>query len=306
MGYTHLFDFAFNMNQPNILRPLTDEELSLLLAPVPLERQQRDALVRIALRPGLLADYAGPVKLHDLRLALSPWHWLKQELAASERTAAFCQQVVEARAEGSSLGTVAEQAGWLSNNELLDEGGNAWYSNPGDNYYWGHYGILGEQDDLHFLHPSFELQVVQFFPDESFSEGIVVAQAEWGDCHTMSACWGDNKTTGPAGIFASCNRSDNDWMVNPNEMWLTDSITGETCKLICSDVDEFESSEDWRGVTPWLDDPKSDNTAQGLPAPLTGLRYDAGCLYRADTGALLTLTLTRPEAPVAQFPSPAQ
>lgn len=288
------------MNQSNMLRPLTDEELSRLLAPVPLERQQRDALVRIALRPGLPADYAGPVELDDLRLALSPWHWLKNELAASQRTAALCQQAVEACAEGSSLDTVAEQASWLSDNELFEEDGNHWYSNPGDNYYWGHYGILGEQDELHFLHPSFELQVVQFFADDSFSEGIVVAQAEWGDCHIMSACWGDNKATGVVSIFACDNKSDNDWMVNPNEMWLTDSITGETCKLNCGDVGEFESSEDWTGVIPWIDEHKSDNTDQGLPTPLTGLRYDAGCLYRADTDALLTFTLTRPEAPGAQ------
>ena len=89
------------MNPSDTPRPLTDDELSRLQAPVPLERQQRDAQVRIVLRPGLPANYAGPVKLDDLRLSISPWHWLKHELAVTPNTAAPNQLL--ARAYASKL-----------------------------------------------------------------------------------------------------------------------------------------------------------------------------------------------------------
>jgi len=85
------------MNPSDTPRPLTDDELSRLLAPVPLEWQQRDAMVRIALRPGLPADYAGPVEFDDLRLVLSPWHWLKYELVVTPNTTALNQLLAEAR-----------------------------------------------------------------------------------------------------------------------------------------------------------------------------------------------------------------
>ena len=60
------------MNQADTPRPLTDDELSRMLAPVPLAWQQRNALVRIGWRPGLAAGYAGPVELSGLWLLLSP------------------------------------------------------------------------------------------------------------------------------------------------------------------------------------------------------------------------------------------
>ena len=94
-----------------------------------------------------------------------------------------------------------------------------------------------------------------------------------------------------------------DWLCNADKLWLTDSSTGKTCNLdpdgewkgAEEDKDEEEESDDakdWTGQPPGLDHYKSDNTAQGLPVLLTGLRYEAGCLCRGDTDALLTLTLT--------------
>ena len=278
-----------NMREPNTQRLLTDEELHSLLAPVPLELQQREALVRIDLRPGLPSGYAGPVELDDLRLWLSPWHWLRQELAISSHSEAISQGIAEARAAGENLETAAELTSWISNELFDDEKGYTWGSNPGDNWYWGHYDIVGDRDG-HFLHPSFEFRVVQFFEDDSMSEGIVVAQAVWD--------WkGKAEATGPVGIFAMHEGRDYDWLYNTDELWLTDSVTGETCKLEPGGDDEWENPEDWTGQIPCLHRYKSGSTDQSRSALLAGLRYEAGNLYRADTNALLTLALTRPEMP---------
>ena len=98
------------MNQADTPRPLTDDELSRMLAPVPLAQQQRDALVRVSLRPGLPADYAGLVELDDLRLSLSPWHWLKHMFAENAHSVELSQRIKDACVAGESLETVAEQA----------------------------------------------------------------------------------------------------------------------------------------------------------------------------------------------------
>ena len=95
------------MREPNTQRLLTNDELHSLLAPMPIELQQRESLVRIDLRPGLPTDYVGPVELDDLRLWLSPWHWQRHELAVSSHSKALSQSIAEARAVGESLETVA-------------------------------------------------------------------------------------------------------------------------------------------------------------------------------------------------------
>ena len=89
------------MNTTNTLdipTPLTEAELQHLWAPVPRDRQQREEMVRISLRPELDADYTGTVELRDLRLALSPWLWSKAGLASSPRSPALNQAPAEVRA----------------------------------------------------------------------------------------------------------------------------------------------------------------------------------------------------------------
>lgn len=280
------------MNQSDTPSPLTDDELNRLLAPVPLAQQQRDALVRITLRPGLPADYAGPVELADLRLMLSPWQWLEHELATTPHTEALNQkwtrELADAGVEGSTLQDIGA---WLYAEKASSDDENNLYAAiiPGDSMEWGHYGVVSDRD-RHFLPPAFDLQVAMFFADESMSEGIVVAQAVWG--------LGKVKATSPVSIYAMPGDSQHEWLHNTDELWLSDSSTGETFKLDVggNEVEQSENPGDWTGAMPTLDRYKFASADQDFPALLTGLRYEAGQLYRADTNALLTLGLPHPES----------
>ena len=278
------------MNPSDTPRPLTDDELSQLLAPVPLAQQQRDALVRVSLRPELPADYAGPVELDDLRLSLSPWHWLKHELATSPRTAALNQKLVQERAGGSGVTSVAQVAEWVEA-QLRTEGLSYWSIPTPEE--WGHWGTLSDLEDVasgHFITSELQLQTV-FFGEEV---DLVVLQV---DCQTANS-----KEGGTAGIYArhhdvgregSGNPS---WLTSAAHLWLHAAVSEQIAELIpCWEIEapmtrtgkeaRFENGAYLKsdpGVAPaWLAD---------------GLKYKAGQIYRADTNALLTVELSHPEA----------
>ena len=282
------------MYEPDSLTTLTDNELARLLAPVPLAAQLRDAPVRITLRPDLPAIYAGPVVLADLRLSLSPWHWLKHELASSPKSIALNQQIVEIRATGASLETVAEVADWISNELYREEKGCNWDEFPNDIRYWGHFGAVSDMDG-HFLSPSFDLQIVMFsdFYGES-EERIVVAQAEWGE--------DENLVVGPVSVFArAAEASYYDWLYCSDCVWLIDSNTDESpgLEIFRARWDDREPESDnpgdWSGATP--DQSSSSRIENNLTVLMAaGLRYEAGQLYRVDSNARLTMSLSRPQA----------
>ena len=298
------------MSQADTTRQLTDDELIQLLAPVPLAQQQRDALVRVSLRPGLPVDYAGPVELADLRLSLSPWHWLKHELVVTSTTVALNQLLTEGRVTDNSLDTVAEIATWISDGPFDDQEDDQeernWESAISQDYY-GRNGVVSEHyDSCHgcYLPPLFDLQEVIFLGEGKTLDDIVVTQAEWGEWHPQWAYWEEGKkATGPVNIFALAKRPHCKWwLINADQLWLTDLSTGETYNLDPhgepaewegierNKAEEEESLEEEDKPEGWVGNPPS------LSALPFGLRYEAGQLYRTDTHALLTVSPPHPES----------
>ncbi|AIZ65374.1 hypothetical protein PK28_17010 (plasmid) [Hymenobacter sp. DG25B] len=278
------------MNQSDTPRPLTDDELNRLLAPVPLAQQQRDALVRITLRPGLPADYAGPVELADLRLMLSPWHWLAQELATTPQTEALNKQLKVMRAEGSILTTVAQVAEWVEA-QLSAEDLSCWSIPTPEE--WGRWGTLSDLEEVgtgHFISPELKLQTV-FFGEEV---DLVVLQAGWQTT--------ESKQQGVPSIYArhpnvgregSGNPS---WLTSAAHLWLHDAASGQVAELVpCWETEDHAT---WTGKEARYENGTFLKSDPGIsPEWLTGgLTYEAGRLFRADASTLLTVRLARSES----------
>lgn len=298
---------------------LTPADLADLLTAVPLPVQQRDEPVRLHLRPDLPADYCGPVTLQDVRLTLSPWHWLGGELAHSPRSESLSRFLTEARAAGAAdLDTVEEVAAWVA--EELAATDLDWYPMPGDEASWGEWGPPEEAEagTGSFLPPGLALPAVLFLTDPTSieDERLVVAQVHWQQETGTYA--------GPVGIYASSSRvaaagsGYPQWLMGWGALLLIDPVTGEQAELspYWTEGEDDENDEDdhdhWDGREPLA------RREQGEPQPvewegqqprfeagtflkcdpgvepdwLRGqLHYAAGRLVRADTGQALTLTL---------------
>ena len=288
------------------MTPLTPTDLAALLTAVPYPVQQRDETVRLKLRSGLPADYRGPVSLSDVRLALSPWHWLSGELAHSPRSEYLRHSLAAAvtREAAPDLDTVEGAAAWVWA-ELVTTGLD-WYAAPCDAEDWGHWSPQEEAEagTGSFLPPGLELPAVMFFldgaPDED--ERIVVAQVRWQGANGTDA--------GPVGIYGSSSRvaaagsAQPAWLMGWGALLLTDPITGEQAELsprwTDDDDDDDGQGEDaavgsqaaeWGGQEPRFEAGTFYKSDQGpVPDWLRGnLRYAAGRLLRTDSEQALSL-----------------
>ncbi|GAA4020321.1 hypothetical protein GCM10022408_37880 [Hymenobacter fastidiosus] len=289
---------------------LTTTDLDALLSAVPVPIQQRDEAVRLQLRADLPADYCGPVTLQDVRLTLSPWHWLGGELAHSPRSESLSQALTEARATGADdLDTVEEVADWVS--QELAATDLDWYTMPGDSAFWGEWGPAdeAEAETGSFLPPGVALPAVLFFIDSGSSqdERLVVAQGHWQQPNDIDA--------GSVGIYASSRRvaaagsAYPQWLMGWGALLLTDPATGEQAELSPRWTEEDDLGElqlvEWQGREPRFEADTLLSSDPGVePDWLRGkLHYAAGRLVRADTGQALTLTLHMlPEPPPTDRP----
>ena len=280
---------------------LTPADLAAFLAAVPVSNQQRDAAVRVSPRPGLAADHRGPVAPGDVRLALSPWHWLRGELAHSPRTEALNRALAAARAAGDApdLATVAGVADWLETE--LATSGLDWYPVPDEPSEWGDWDPLMHLADTAtgtFLPPQLALPAVLFFTDYGQAEDLrlVVAQAHW------------QEVAGPVGIYTSADcvaeagSAYPEWLMGAAALLLTDPVTGEQAELspCWTDDDDDGQGEDaaigsqaaeWGGQEPRFEAGTFYKSDQG-PVPdwlRENLHYAAGRLSRADSGQALSL-----------------
>lgn len=256
--------------------PLSDEQLASLLAAVPLAAQQRGQPVRVNLRPGLPDDYAGPVELADLRLQLSPWHWLRAEVAHTPRSRQLADEVAAA-----GFDTVAEAG------DLVVE--NAEYFYHGDPDYWGMEGTLtamADSGEAHFLPPALTLtDVVAWFE----TDGVTALQVGWDQPGATAP--------GPLHVLGNApgrgfGQNATDWFWSAGTLLLTDPATGERAELTVAPLDdetEAEQEEAEEDPTMWRGQPPQPGAS---PAPAwlaAGLHYADHCLHRADTGQELTL-----------------
>ena len=286
---------------------LTPADLAAFLAAVPISNQQRDAAVRVSPRPGLAADHRGPVAPGDVRLALSPWHWLRGELAHSPRTEALNRALAaaQAREEAPDLDTVEGAAAWVW--AELETTGLDWRPVPGDPDEWGQWGPPEEADagTGSFLPPGLALPAVLFFADDApDGDGrIVVAQAGWSGAAGTDL--------GPVGVYAASDRvaaegsAQPPWLMGWGTLLLADPASGEQAELIPrwmddepgEDGEETEQdaaepgSGEWAGQEPCFEAGTFLKLDVGQePTWLRGnLQYAAGRLLRADTGQALTL-----------------
>ena len=296
------------------MTPLTPADLAVLLTAVPIPVQQRDEAVRLRLRPGLAADYHGPVALSDVRLALSPWHWLGGELAHSPRSEYLRHSLAAAvaREAAPDLDTVEGAAAWVWA-ELVTTDLN-WFPVPGDADEWGVWGPIEEADSRtgSFLPPGLELPAVLFIAEDApTGDGrIVVAQARWQGAAGAEM--------GPVGVYASSARvaaegsAQPAWLMGWGALLLTDPARGEQAELsprwtdneYPEEDEEVQEGEpgagDWDGQEPRFEAGAFYKSDQG-PEPdlLRGtLHYDNGRLLRAHTGQALTLIpYLLPESP---------
>ena len=292
------------------MTPLTPTDLAALLTAVPLPVQQRDEAVQVRLRPDLAADYRGPVALRDVRLALSPWHWLGGELAHSPRSEYLRHSLAAARTRNAApdLNTVEGAAAWvraeLATTDL------DWFPVPSDADDWGVWGPPEEADagTGSFLPPGLELPAVLFIAkDDPAGDGrIVVAQARWQGAAGPG--------TGPVGVYASSARvaaegsAQPAWLMGWGALLLTDPASGKQAGLSPrwtddedpDEVEECSKQAEWAGQEPRFEAGTAYKSDQG-PKPdwIRGnLRYAAGRLMRADTGQALTLMpCLLPESP---------
>ena len=292
------------------MTPLTNNDLTALLTTVPFAVQQRDEPVRLRLRPGLNADYHGPVALSDVRLALGPWHWLGGELAHSPRSEYLREAVAAARARGAApdLDTVEGVAAWVW--AELATTGLDWYPVPGDADEWGQWGPTDEAEagTGSFLPPGLEVPAVLFMTDDDpAGDGrIVVAQVRWQGAAGAEM--------GPVSIYASSGRvaaagsAYPEWLMGWGALLLTDPATGEQAELSprWTDDEDFVDANDqhhvdaaeepepreWTGQEPRYEAGTFYKTDLGREPDWLrgGLHYAAGRLLRADTGQALTLT----------------
>ncbi|OGX83199.1 hypothetical protein [Hymenobacter glacialis] len=291
------------------MSPLTPADLATLLTAVPFPVQQRDEAVGLCLGPGLNAIYRGPVALADVRMALSPWHWLGGELAHSPRSEYLRESVAAATARDSApdLDTVEGVAAWvwavLATTEL------EWYPVPGDADEWGQWSPTDEAEagTGSFLPPGLEVPAVLFTTDNDLGgDGrIVVAQVRWQGAN--------GAVSGPVGIYASSGRvaaagsAYPAWLMGWGAVLLTDPATGEQAELSprwtevensggASDEDHVDAGKvpelgEWVGQEPRYEAGTFYKTDSGQEPDWLreGLHYAAGRLLRADTGRALAL-----------------
>lgn len=290
------------------MTPLTPADLAVLLTAVPIPVQQRDEAVRLRLRPGLAADYHGPVDLSDVRLALSPWHWLGGELAHSPRSEYLRHSLAAAVAleAAPDLDTVEGAAAWVWA-ELVTTDLN-WFPVPGDADEWGVWGPIEEADSGtgSFLPPGLELPAVLFIAEDApTGDGrIVVAQARWQGAAGAEP--------GPVGVYASSARvaaegsAQPAWLMGWGALLLTDPARGEQAELsprwTNNDLAPAEEPrpEEWAGQGPRYEAGTFIKSDPGQEPDWLrgGLHYAAGgLLLRADTGQVLDLVpYLRPES----------
>ena len=287
------------MNKEDIIAALREKELSQLLGPVPLLNQQRGPLVRVGLRPGLHGSYTGPVDLGDLRLALSPWQWAAAELGRTPRTESLNKALTLARAAAvvPDLDTVAGVAAWLS--QALKESAASWYSFPGDQADWGHWGPLGEMVEAGndtFLPPNLELLTVLFYSNSGPAANLrlAVAQARWESSNPTE--------TGHVGIYSCSDQVGAEgsqypaWLMASDSLLLTDPVTGEQAELMPGGLDDEEAGAgpaEWAGMQPESEPGPLYKVDRG-PGPAWvrgGLLYEDGQLKRTNTGQVLKLQL---------------
>lgn len=291
------------------MAPLTPADLAALLTAVPYSVQQCGETVRLMLCFGLPADYRGSVSLSDVRLALSPWHWLGGELAHSPRSEYLRRSLAAAvvRETAADLDTVEGAAAWVWA-ELMTTGLD-WYAAPCDAEDWGHWFPQEEAEagTGSFLPPGLELPAVMFFLDDAPDEDerIVVAQVRWQGA--------DGTNAGPVGGYGSSSRvaaagsAQPAWLMGWGALLLTDPTTGEQAELpprwtddddgqgedaaIGSQAAISSQAAEWGGQEPRFEAGTFYKSDQGpVPDWLRGnLHYAAGRLSRADSGQALSL-----------------
>ncbi|MBC6992234.1 hypothetical protein [Hymenobacter sp. BT491] len=281
-------------------QPLSDAELDVFLQPVPVMAQQREQALYAHLRPDLPADYAGPVALADLRLRLSPWHWLRGELGHDDFSRQLQHQLAEARTDpeqAEDLTTVAGVASWVGNHleETTDEEVSCF---PWDAEEWGEWGALSELRETsqgHFLPQELDLRAVTFDrPSDTRTMGFAVLQIRWQAAESATPCWG------PVCIYANPEKGPRKapWLMSAGTVLLEDPGSGEQAELTPSWSLEF-GDEDPDGRAEWVGkQPRFEAGTVGKDDPgvapawlAAGLHYVAGQLYRADTKQALRLSL---------------
>ena len=282
----------------NDITALTDKELNQLLAPVPLVQQQRNHLVKVLLRHELAPNYVGPVELDDLRLTLSPWHWLRGELATCPQSIKISKALEAARLTGADpeLDTVAGVTEWIHRQVNSEE---EWCVHPSDPDYMEPPGELIRvlEEVSHFLTPSLDVVVVRFelHATRTDAAGFVIVETWWYD--------GVYRTS-DIGIYRLLERSNDHgsgyaWLDANVYLLLIDSSTGQHAKLaalsVYADQSAGEDSQTWAGQQPQLytqDVPSSGDKLCGSWLAC-GLHFEDGRLYRRDTGQELCFkTLT--------------
>lgn len=298
------------MNTTNTLdtpTPLTETELQHLWAPVPEDRQQREEMVRIGLRPELDVDYSGPVELRDLRLALSPWLWSKAELASSPRSQALNQALAKARAANPDmeLDTMPAVVQWLT--KELKKTSQEWELFPDHPDFWedcGNYSLSNEAGHGTFLPSDPDLSAVYFYTDSGQVEvsRLVVVQVHYRS--------GKNMESGPISIFTSSQRrgdfssESTGWLLTSGDLVLKNPLTGEQAPLAQGMIDgedeEEDEDEDYDdgqstrgGKNAVFADAADFSKTVKAPDWISGtLHYEAGKLYLEDTnGQALAMDL---------------
>ena len=301
------------MNTSNTLDlpiPLTEAELQHLWAPVPRDRQQREEMVRISLRPELDADYTGPVEFRDLRLAVSPWLWSKAELGCSPRTQALNQALAQVRAANPDmeLDAMPSVVQWLK--KKLQGTRETWALFPTDASFWedcGNFQLMRDSNYGTFVPIDLEVSVVYFYTEsgEATHSRLVVAQTRFDKGETME--WG------PIGIYTSSQGTAEHisdtigWLNTSDALLLKNLMTGEQAKLMPGEV--YGADEDYgdgQGIRRGMDAVFADAITSSLvrgqaPAWVSGaLHYKAGHLYLTNTTEqALTLELFLPPGHVA-------
>ena len=289
------------MNTTNTLdipTPLTETELQHLWVPVPRDRQQREEMVRIRLRPELDADYTGPVELRDLRLAVSPWLWSQAELASSARTQALNQALAKIRAANPDmeLDTMPAVVQWLT--KELEKTSQKWELFPDHPDFWencGTFDLSRESGEGTFMPIDLELSAVYLYTDsgQAANSRLVVAQTRYSS--------GNKTKRGPIGIFTSSERmsehssESTGWLLTTDDLVLKNAMTGEQVKLTIGEIDGAdEEEEDGQGQVlghqpAFADAPSGDRIPEWSLMPL---HYKSGKLYLDDTnGQALMLEL---------------